>query len=218
MPRLEIRPSGKDPRGYFSSAGKGGGVEQRGVRANATNTRKQGWYTSVTWYTLVTRRCQARRQKRVRYYGTAISARGVQLARGLKMPRDCQNLWRGGSPSSLRNLKKAQARTNPRLAALGRGRIQHRVALGFAINDWNPITARHVLETVFVHRLLIEGKKLDASHYQRVRHAFERIAVRSHRLTTRGRPWVWKLKPEIAADPETWWRKHKHPFRRDWSA
>jgi hypothetical protein len=24
MPRLEIRPSGKDPRGYFSSAGKGG--------------------------------------------------------------------------------------------------------------------------------------------------------------------------------------------------
>jgi hypothetical protein len=28
MPRLEIRPSGKDPRGYFSSARKGGGVEQ----------------------------------------------------------------------------------------------------------------------------------------------------------------------------------------------
>ena len=32
MPRLEIRPSGKDPRGYFSSAGKGGGVEQDRIR------------------------------------------------------------------------------------------------------------------------------------------------------------------------------------------
>jgi hypothetical protein len=118
---------------------------------------------------------------------------------------------------AMRNLRKAQAVTNPRLAALGRGRIQHRVALEFAVNDWNPITARRVLEGAFVHYLLIEGGRLNASHYQRVRHAFERIAVRSHRLTTRGRPWVWRLKSEIAADPETWWRKHKHPFRRGWS-
>jgi hypothetical protein len=116
----------------------------------------------------------------------------------------------------MRNLRKAQAVTNPRLAALGRGRIQHRVALEFAVNDWNPITARHVIEHVFWGEALLKERPLNPSHYQRVRHAFERIAVRSHRLTTRGRPWVWKLKPEIAADPETWWRKHKHPFRREW--
>jgi hypothetical protein len=84
------------------------------------------------------------------------------------------------------------------------------------VNDWKPITPRRVLESVFPQETLLERKPLDGSHYQRVRRAFERIAYRTERLKTRGRPWVWALKPEIAADPETWWERHKHPFRRQW--
>src|SRR5262245_15491646 len=44
MPRLEIRASGKDPRGYFSSAGKGGGVEQDRTRTQ-TIPEISGWRT-----------------------------------------------------------------------------------------------------------------------------------------------------------------------------
>jgi len=82
----------------------------------------------------------------------------------------------------------------------------------FAVNDWQPISPR-VLENIHGRLLLLKGKKLNPSHYQQVRRAFERIAVRSHRLTTRGRPWVWKLKDEVLnypGGPDEWWQAYKH--------
>src|SRR5215813_6823786 len=44
MPRLEIRPSGRTRRGYFSSARKGGGVEQNRTRTQ-TIPEISGWRT-----------------------------------------------------------------------------------------------------------------------------------------------------------------------------
>jgi len=120
-----------------------------------------------------------------------------------------------GRAVNLRNLRKAQAITDPRTAACGRGRIQHRVALQFAVNDWRPMVAAVVMDQVF-WELEYYGRKPNPSHYQRVRRAFEHFAVRSHRLTTRGRPWVWRLKDEILnypGGPDEWWWTYQHPFR-----
>jgi hypothetical protein len=114
--------------------------------------------------------------------------------------------------ATMRNLKLGRERTDPRRAATGRGHSQMEVAMQFAVNNWQPITARAVAEHVF-WRVYWDGKHLNASHYQRLRRAFSRIAYRVRRLPGRGRPWLWALKPEIEADPEEWWRKHKHPFR-----
>jgi len=115
----------------------------------------------------------------------------------------------GNRASSLRNLRKARAVTDPRTAACGRGRIQYEVALQLAVSDWKPMVAAVVMDHVF-WQLKYYGRKPTASHYQRVRRAFELFAVRSHRLTTRGRPWVWRPKDEILnypGGPHEWWWK-----------
>jgi hypothetical protein len=123
---------------------------------------------------------------------------------------------RKGRPSDLRNLKKAQARTDPRRAATGRGRVQHEVALQFAIAGWGLLNSQVVMQGAF-WRLPYDGRKCNASHYQQVRRAFERFAVRDHRLASRGRPWVWRPKDEIMnypGGPDEWWWRYKHPFRK----
>lgn len=84
------------------------------------------------------------------------------------------------------------------------------MALQFAVNDWKPMTAAGVMDCVYY------CEKLNASHYQRVRRTFELFAIRTHRLTTRGRPWVWAPKDEILnylGGPDEWWWHYKHPFR-----
>ena len=119
---------------------------------------------------------------------------------------------------ALRNLERARAITDPRRAALGRGRIQLAVALQFAVNGWRPTVAAVVMHQAF-WELEHYGQKPNPSHYQRVRRAFERFAVRTERLKTRGRPWLWAPKPEIMnhpGGPDEWWERHLHPFRKDW--
>jgi len=77
------------------------------------------------------------------------------------------------------------------------------------------MVAAVVMDQVF-WELEYYGRKPNPSHYQRVRRAFEHFAVRSHRLTTRGRPWVWRLKDEILnypGGPDEWWWTYQHPFR-----
>ena len=116
---------------------------------------------------------------------------------------------------ALRNLERARAITDPRRAALGRGRIQLAVALQFAVNGWRPTVAAVVMHQAF-WELEHYGQKPNPSHYQRVRRAFERFAVRTERLKTRGRPWLWAPKPEIMnhpGGPDEWWERHLHPFR-----
>jgi len=117
---------------------------------------------------------------------------------------------------ALRNLQKARAVTDPRTAACGRRHIQYEVALQFAVRDWQPMTADVVMDAVF-WELKYYNRRPSASHYQRVRRAMERFAVRDKRLPGRGRPWVWRLKDEILSypgGPEEWWWGYKHPFRQ----
>jgi hypothetical protein len=49
MPRLEIRPSGRTRRGYFSSARKGGGVEQDRTRTQTISEIPVGGPAPIFW-------------------------------------------------------------------------------------------------------------------------------------------------------------------------
>ena len=119
---------------------------------------------------------------------------------------------------SRNSIRKALAATDPRRAACGRGKIQKTVVNMF---DWGkPMTTGEVVRWVF-DSIYWKAEKPNPSHYQRARRALSAFAVRSHRLTTRGRPWVWVIKPEILVemqrDPAEWWWKYQHPFRAELS-
>src|SRR5262245_11268421 len=80
----------------------------------------------------------------------------------------------------------------------------------FAACNWRPLSSQEV-------RAWLAPYPENAGQRQRLRKALEFFAVRSHRGSTRGRPWTWRLKDEIVdypGGPDSWyWEQHLHPFR-----
>jgi hypothetical protein len=109
------------------------------------------------------------------------------------LDRNASLLWRpGAAPPRSGWQKHPNLRRRPAAPARGRGRLQRQVARAFiggevlsasAIYNWTHARRRQA------------GEPISGGQRQNVRRILERIALRVGRAGTRGRPWLWKLKP-----------------------
>jgi hypothetical protein len=90
-------------------------------------------------------------------------------------------------------------RLRPAKPAQGRGRLQVQVRRAFIVADAPAISATEVFDWCYAKRRLMFGKPLTTRHRYSVWRVLAAIADPVERGTTRGRPWLWRLrdtKPE----------------------
>lgn len=85
--------------------------------------------------------------------------------------------------------------------ARGRGRIQRQIRRAFLIADRTVLHTGELLRWSHAHLVLMRAK-VRPTHYADLRHACDQLAERVGRSKTgKGRPVLWRLKPEYVADP-----------------
>jgi hypothetical protein len=89
-----------------------------------------------------------------------------------------------------RNLCRRPARP-----ATGRGKIQRGIKRAFVMRGRGELTTSQILE--YTHALRRHRRqKVHTNTYRQVRGRLAVIADRVGRSTSRGRPWIWRLRPE----------------------
>jgi len=81
----------------------------------------------------------------------------------------------------------------PAKPALGRGRIQQGARRAFTMLDSSELSTSQILP--FTHALrLHQGRSIDTNTYRQVHRRLSAIADRQGRSSSRGRPWIWRLR------------------------
>src|SRR5262249_4183514 len=85
--------------------------------------------------------------------------------------------------------------------ARGRGRIQRQIRRAFLIADRTVLHTGELLRWSHAHLVLMRAK-VRPTHYADLRHACDQLAERVGRSKTgKGRPVLWRLNTEYAANP-----------------
>jgi hypothetical protein len=85
---------------------------------------------------------------------------------------------------NLRNLRR-----RPAAPAKGRGRLQRQIVRAFMVHG-SPLSVSVILDWCYARR----RSGLGSGHYWSVRRVLRQRADRVNRATTRGRPWLWRLR------------------------
>jgi hypothetical protein len=79
--------------------------------------------------------------------------------------------------------------------ALNHGRIQ-KLARRALLTLGGRATTSQVIEWTCCRKRLLHGRRIERHDYRAARRALERIAARVGRGSSRGRPWIWRLRNE----------------------
>ena len=85
-------------------------------------------------------------------------------------------------------------RLRPAKPALGRGRLQRQVRRAFLTADTPTRSASEIFDWCYAKRRLMHGKSLTTRHRYSVWRVLVAIADPVERGTTKGRPWLWRLR------------------------